>query len=293
MNRSRAAETLKGISSRLCVITDEISQDFERALRLCYQEGIQLVELRSVSGKPPLELTLRDCAHLVGRAERYGIRICSFASPALKCDLPRDRRARAAARDTFMRSMDVASWLGVDTMRVFAFWRDAAAGREQIATEVASTIGLADDWASRVLIENGTGTNAPTLEHVLQLRAHLVSDAPGVLWDPGNEIFSGGATLSSPSREETAAIAHVHVKDPVGTEYYTCVGAGDIDWAGLLAGLAANGFEGPISLETHWRIHRRLTPSERECPWGREFSAGGYLASRLCVQRLQAIVRAM
>jgi hypothetical protein len=50
--------------------------------------------------------------------------------------------------------------------------------------------------------------------------------------------------------------------------------------------LAAQGYDGWVSLETHWRLDRVLTGPERDEPWGPGISGGGLEASRICMEVL-------
>jgi sugar phosphate isomerase/epimerase len=54
-----------------------------------------------------------------------------------------------------------------------------------------------------------------------------------------------------------AHVAHVHVKDARAAEdgslKWTVVGEGQIDYHGQLAALKASGYDGVISLETHYK----------------------------------------
>jgi sugar phosphate isomerase/epimerase len=78
-----------------------------------------------------------------------------------------------------------------------------------------------------------------------------------LVWDPGNALMSGetpfpdGYRMLAPSR-----IAHVHAKDcrrQDGQLVWWTLGEGLIDWKGQMAALAEDGYQGWISLETHWR----------------------------------------
>ncbi|MFD1052057.1 hypothetical protein ACFQ1S_44050, partial [Kibdelosporangium lantanae] len=51
-----------------------------------------------------------------------------------------------------------------------------------------------------------------------------------------------------------------------------------------------DGYTGWLSLETHWRIGRVLTQQQRDTPWGKEFSDGGYEASVECMRQLDKLV---
>jgi sugar phosphate isomerase/epimerase len=86
--------------------------------------------------------------------------------------------------------------------------------------------------------------------------AAVSNPALQVVWDPANALCAGeepfpyGYRLLPPGR-----IAHIHAKDchienhkpiwgPLGTRA--------VDWKGQIAALAADGYKGYLSLETHW-----------------------------------------
>jgi sugar phosphate isomerase/epimerase len=109
------------------------------------------------------------------------------------------------------------------------------------------------------------------------------------LWDPGNSVFSGWDPAPFPADYELGRdrIRHVHIKDPDSTRGYVRLGDGDLDWPSILDLLARDGYEGFLSLETHWRHGRQLTAAQRDEPWGEAFTRDGYAASVECMQRLR------
>ena len=72
---------------RLGAFTDEISQDLERACRVCCEFGVEGVEIRSVWDTPVQKLTdgqVRDIERIAGD---HGLIVCSIGSPFGKCEL--------------------------------------------------------------------------------------------------------------------------------------------------------------------------------------------------------------
>jgi len=89
-------------------------------------------------------------------------------------------------------------------------------------------------------------------------------------------------------------VAHVHVKDgvkdPATAEARVVpVGEGVIDWQGQLRELLAKGYEGYVSLETHWRP-QALPEEVLNQPGGAGFSEAGEYASDLCLRNLMRIL---
>src|SRR5438876_9748415 len=66
---------------RLCAFTDEISLDFEAALRVCADHGIEEIQVRRVNGPNAVELPDDEVDRLVRLARDYGRRVAGIGSP--------------------------------------------------------------------------------------------------------------------------------------------------------------------------------------------------------------------
>jgi len=276
---------------RLCILTDEISQDLDQALALCSRHGFPAIEIRSVWNTPPHELTLRQCRDIAERASAHGISIAGFASPVFKTALP-DGAARLTECETLLaRSLEQCAALGARIMRIFSFFRAGAVDVPAAAAAMDAVLRRVPTGGVTLAVETGTRTNTPTAALARQLLDRLGRPDLGVLWDPGNTVFSGfgdGAELGGLADLRPTDLVHVHVKDPLGTTGYVELGRGNLPWRAILGALAARGYRGHLSLETHWRRDRVLGGPERDEPWGDRFSAGGYEASDACMATLAA-----
>ena len=82
-------------------------------------------------------------------------------------------------------------------------------------------------------------------------------------WDPGNAAARGEKPYPDGwAKLPKERIGHVHCKDvvPAGKDKagqdkteWAAMGAGIIDWVGQFRALKAAGYQGALSLETHWR----------------------------------------
>ncbi|MGW4245789.1 sugar phosphate isomerase/epimerase family protein [Nocardia sp. NPDC004722] len=277
---------------KLAIISDELSQDIEAAALQAARLGFGGLEIRSVGSVPPHLMTDEQLRAVHAIVECHGLRVAGFDPPALKCALPVNDTEIAAVRDLVVNAIRQAELLGAPFVRGFTFYRDGApdparAGR--ISRDVFDGVPL--DTVP-FLVETGTRSNTPTMRHMLEYLRALDDDRFGVLWDPGNTVFSGLDPTPFPDEYHAARdlIRHVHVKDPKGTSEYVRFGDGDVPWAAILETLAADGYDGWISLETHWRTDRVLTADERDQPWGEPFTRGGFEASVECMEILRALL---
>jgi sugar phosphate isomerase/epimerase len=274
---------------RRAIISDEVSQHLPTAAALAMEHGFEGLAIRSIDATPPHELTdaaLDRARTIVADA---GLRVAGFLPPALKRPLPAGAADRRQTRDLLDRALTQADRLGAGEVRMFSFYRDGPPDPVRAAEAAAPVLaGLDVPDGVTLTLETGTRSHTPTLRLALDFLAALGDDRIGLLWDPGNTVFSGFDPAPYPGDYAEAAklIRHVHVKDPAGTSGYVRLGTGDLPWPEILAGLHRDGFAGWVTLETHWRIDRVLTGAQRDEPWGAGISDGGVAASRLCMRAL-------
>jgi L-ribulose-5-phosphate 3-epimerase len=284
------------------VISDEVSQDLPDVIRFVREFGFPGIELRSMFGRAFKDLTAADVKMIAQAARDEGWRIFGCASPVFKCELD-DAAAHRVHLDHFRRSLDVAQQLGCDLVRVFTFLRRAPAANQaaipRVAAHLADLSALAAGTGIRLGVENEHSCIVATADEAAALLALTPSPALGIVWDPCNVLYVPEAPL--PATRGYAAIAarvfHVHIKDAqrrakaagVLAAEATPVGAGDVGWRGHLAEIAASGYRGMLSLETHWRV-QQLDEAALHLPAGYEFSRGGEAASRVCLERLRGLV---
>ncbi len=279
---------------RIAAITDEFSPDLSTALANMSETGMTGAELRMVFGKNILDLTDDELDRAIAMVREAGLEIISIASPILKCVLPdapavdsRFQQDVFASSHTFAdqprlaeRAFEIAHRTGAGIIRVFSYWRTV---RPEACFDaiVAALRGLADQAADHgvtIGLENEHACNIATAAETARLLAALDHPNLKVVWDPCNALVAGenpfpeGYRLLPPAR-----IVHVHAKDCFVTDHtptFGPVGECAIDWKGQVAALAADGYRGWISLETHW-------PG----PGGNKLEA-----SRICGRNLKKLV---
>jgi sugar phosphate isomerase/epimerase len=279
---------------RPAVITDEITQDFEHALDVMLEYGVKTAELRGLWGKNVLELDETERGRAKEALERRGMSVCSIASPFGKCKLRPDGEAEAGPLHLAVErsleeqlsvlelAVELARFFGTDLVRGFAFWKQGEL-TEPIWAEIEAAfrppVALAERAGIILGLENehacmlGTGAEAGRL-----LRA-IDSPALRAIWDAGNAFFAGEKPFPDGYRAVADRIVHVHVKDAVrgadGEAAWAVVGEGEIDYLGQFRALVADGYQGYVSLETHYRPPSGSTEE----------------GSRLCLQGMLSLLR--
>jgi sugar phosphate isomerase/epimerase len=267
---------------KLSVLTDEITQDFGRALEIAAKEfGLGQVELRELWGKNLMKLDAKEISEARRLLDQYKLRVSSIASPVFKVNWPgaplsrySPKGAEFGADFTFKQqdelldhAIEVAHALKADHIRIFDFWRldDQAPYRAAIDEKLIEAATRAAKRKVTLLLENEHACNTATGAEAARTLAAVRSPSFKLNWDPGNAAargetpFPDGYKLLPKDR-----IGYMHCKDiirkPDGTTAWEAMGRGVIDYVGQFRALKKDGYRGTLSLETHWR--GAATPEE-------------------------------
>lgn len=265
------------------VITDEVSQDIDQALQVMKRCNVRQAEIRAVWDKNCTDMDAGELARLKKALDAAGATVCGIASPFFKCDLVKGVKAERGrmhqARDLGLdeqmalleRCFHVAEFLGTTFIRVFSFWRTEDPTPEicqHIADMFEKPLALAEKRGMKLLLENEhscyLGSGAETAE-VMKL---IKSPAAGCVWDPGNAYCAGEIPYPGGYEAVKPWIVHVHIKDcvrqPDGEMKFVKIGTGEVDYSGQFASLKADGYNGVVSLESHYGLEIGGRPASAE-----------------------------
>jgi len=275
---------------QLGVITDEISEDLDHALAVCKELGIQVVELRSIWNTNIIDLDDTQLARLEATLQQGGFTVCAIASPFLKCHIDHDAPAagrmhsagqatRAEQWDILETSLDLADRFHAPIVRAFSFWRveDPTAVRDDVLDTLRQATERTAKRGKLLGLENEHACNIATGEETAWYFERIPDRTLGVIWDPGNEAALGDVPFPDGYNAIRDRVHHVHLKDiaEIGdAAHFTTMGAGAIDYVGQFRALAADGYAGVLSLETHFKVEGDGEPATRACAAGtRELAA--------------------
>lgn len=258
---------------KLGIITDEITQDFQKALQFISSYSLHYCELRELWDKNLMNLSKEQLDRAKALIAKHRLRVSDLGSPLFKYNLPEMPAQPSEKRDTFQanftdqdtedllrRSFELARFFGTDKVRIFSYWR--VADPEKAYPHVRERLAKAAEAAAKekivLVLENEPACNIGTGKELGRLLREVNLSSLRGNWDPANAVMLGEVPYPNGYQEVRGMFAHMHVKDArkvpqSGKIAWAPVGGGFIDWAGQFKALLADEYTGTMSLETHYR----------------------------------------
>ena len=194
--------------AKLGVITDGISRDFEHALQVTTEAGLEHAELQFLWEKEVGDLNDDELAKAQSLIDKYGVKVScisrhNFAGMLVGAVEVGDAN-HTQHMDGLKRCIDLAKSVDCDLVRIMSFRREmilaGTAGAEHWIVSKGSwekliellrpAVQLAEDEEVTLVLE--TGNNAMITSGYLgrKLLDEMGSDSLKILWDPGNSLYA-------------------------------------------------------------------------------------------------------
>jgi len=277
----------KPFTPKLGVITDELSEDFEKALDFISEHSMGYCEVRELWQKNVVKLSQAELERAKQLIERHGLKVSEIASPIFKYHLPGMPSPRPNWGDTFKaadltdkdteslleRVFKLAPFFGTSKVRVFSYWRVAEPEKAYpfVRDRLAKAAAMAAQHDITLLLENETDCNVGTGKELGRMVRDVNSPNLRAMWDPCNALGLGETPYPDGYREVRGLFRHMHIKDmkkdpATGKFLYVPIGKGAIDYRGQFTALRNDGFDGTMSIETSYmRPDKDKLEATREC----------------------------
>jgi len=272
LNLARGGHAESPLPFKLGIITDEISQDMERALEFLKSYSLGYCELRELWDKNIMNASEEELARAQQLLRQYGMKVSDIASPLFKYDLP-EMPAPESQRDVFRaqftekdtdrlleRATDLAHRFDTRLIRIFSYWRveDPEKAYRFVRDRLARAAEVAGKHGVTLCLENEPACNVGTGRELGRILKDINSPHLHGVWDPGNAVTLGEAAYPEGYNAVRGLFPHMHVKDLrkdalTGKWIWVPVGQGVVDYRRLFKVLREEKYSGTISLETHYR----------------------------------------
>ncbi len=251
------------------VISDEISDDLEAALRFLQSYGLRYVEIRKVWDTFITDLDDVAVRKVRALLDKYKMIVPMMDTGYLKTVLPGAKIIEIDPEDwkfsnslykdqpsILERSIARAQEIGAPAIRVFSFWRTTAPMR--LLDPIAEHLAIAVETAARgkvgIALENEYSTNICSGDEISAIFKRVPHPNLSLNWDAGNTFALGLTPYPDEyNKIPKGRIRHTHLKDAANKNTWLPIGKGKIDYQGQLRALLKDGYQGMFSVETHYK----------------------------------------
>jgi sugar phosphate isomerase/epimerase len=270
---------------KLGIITDELTGQLEDALPFLTSYHLHWCELREMWDKNIMNLSKEELDRAKKLIDHAGLQVSDIGSPIFKWNLPQMPAKAGEKRDEFKanfvesdadrllgQSFDLARHFGTNKVRIFSYWRvdEPQKAYPYVRDRLAQAAQTAAKNDMILVLENEHACNVGIGRELGHLIKDINSPALRGNWDPGNAAMLDEMPYPNGYEAVKGQFAHVHIKDvrknaTTGKKEWAPVGGGYIDWKGQIQALRKDGYDGTMSLETHYlRADRNKVESTRE-----------------------------
>ena len=286
---------------KLGVITDGISRDFEHALQVMTEAGLEYAELQYLWDKEVGDLNDDEMARAKGLVDKFGVKVScisrhNFAGMLVGATEVGDAN-HTKHMDGLTRCIDMAQAFNCSRVRIMSFrremilfghdgadhWIVSHGAWDKLLKLLEAPVKLAEERGVTLVLETGNNAMIPSAYLGRKLVDDMGSEHLKILWDPGNSLYASEAAF--PDGYECLKggyLGHFHIKDqivdmPKATVSFCEFGSGQMApyLEGIAKGLVEDNYQGIVSFESVYR------------PKGGDFEAG-FKASLPLFKRLFA-----
>ena len=262
--------------AKLGVITDGISREFEHALEVLREAGLEYAELQFLWDKEVGDLSDAQTEKALKLLKDYDTKVSCISRHnfvgMLVGDVEPGDAKHSAHMDGLKRCIELARTVDADLVRIMSFrremilfgkggaqkWVVANGAWDKLLRLLEAPVQLAEDEGVDLVLE--TGNNAMVTSGYLGRK--LIDDVGSkrlkILWDPANSLYACEPTYPDGYRAlGVDGIGHLHIKDakvdmPKALVEFCELGTGDMApyLEPLARDLKAAGYDGHISLES-------------------------------------------
>jgi L-ribulose-5-phosphate 3-epimerase len=269
----------------ISIITDQLSQDFEKACAMAKHHGFDFIEIHSLWGKTVEELSSSEVKKVIEILNKYHLKVINLASTIFFMAKLYPNDTISSFNDSFYavkgktkdhmdaakRALEIAVALDCPSIRAFPFRAPdnrqiigVLDDQREILDHFTRLVPFAKNANKRILIENCPHTHLPRGEMTNFVVKTIDSPWLGLLWDPANSVRADYKRLATMYKklsilEEMELIApligHIHVKDYRYVEglakpyQHVAIGKGDLPYPQIVDFMKKTSHPAMFSLE--------------------------------------------
>ncbi len=282
---------------KIAFITDEVTQDFNKAIEFALENKLQALELRTIEDTQIDQIDINTLYKYNDMIKDAGLEVCCLSSSFYKCEYSRANIEKELEK--LQRLCGVADILDCKYIRGFSFFFDEnkPVNLDEIADKFIIPSTVLKQRNKIMLLEADPSVNTANHKFLAKLIKKINNENIRAIYDPGNSLYAPIGSEEEPYPEAydfiKPYISHIHIKDAVKKSEVNCVkvGEGLVGYKNLLERLKEDEYKGYVSMEVHYRKGGKLSEEQMKKPGGSDFSLGGAGATLESIISLREIMQ--
>ena len=244
---------------KISISVDCISADFETAILLGLEWGLEYFELKRLFGRRVPNISADEVEYIKKILNKYTVQISSISPGLFKNEIEADV-SKQEIKNKVSETVKIAKQLNTRNIVLFGFGKNSNIKTEEAVEKISNIYGEilnnTQQDGINFFIENERGTWANSSDVLVKIIKNVNNDRLRINWDPCNLI---GESKEKPFPDVYEKIkpyvGHMHLKDgKVIENKFTNImmGKGDVDWVGQFSALRKNNYNGFCVLEPHF-----------------------------------------
>ena len=242
---------------KLCAFADEVGDSLAEQIVAMRENGIGLLELRSIDQKNVTQFTNDEIKEYKKQLDDAGIGVWSIGSPIGKVKIEDDFNVDL---DLCKRTVEIADMFGAKSIRMFSFYGTGGEEkyRDTVMERLAKYVETTRGTDITLCHENEKGIYGDTAARCLEIHQNI--PAIKCVFDPANYVQCGQDTLEAWEMLEPY-VFYGHIKDSLADGSIVPPGKGHGRIAEYLPKFVAKGCQ-VLTLEPHLTVFSALKSLE-------------------------------
>ncbi len=241
--------------AKLSAFADEVCEDFKGQIEFLVKEGVRFIEPRFINKKNIMDLSKGELKEARMMLNDHDIKVSALGSPIGKVSL---NEPFGGHLDRFKHAVDLAMFFETPYIRMFSYYapqdKNIDDFRDEVMERMQAKVEVIQDAPVVMVHENESGIYGHNAQNCVDLVKTIDSPKFRLVYDPANFVWGQEITDSVKNCWPLMKpyVVHIHIKDwKLGAEIGSIPGEGDGQIPQLLAELAADGYDGCLTMEPH------------------------------------------
>lgn len=259
---------------KLSVFSDDLAANWQRAVGIAQEAGVQGLEIRNIGGKSSKDLTDEEAKEMARALKGTGLSISCMGSTYGRGFWLDDPEAKKMTEGVLAKMIRFCEIFDTNKIRVFALWipgyedaKDKWAVRPRfnldlltrIVRNMEDSVKMAEKAGVSLLIENEGNSYSGTCREARLIMEAIDSPAVQCIYHPRLSGLTGEPAYPEGYNQTRAFTKHVHMGR---LDYYWDHSAPTIPHREVLEALVADQYDGWVTIERHF--HPRDPEKEPE-----------------------------